>query len=52
MNTVNEVMMNEAITFGLYFLAVILFGVCWRYIVRNWSWIPRRQQRSGFRERF
>lgn len=52
MNTVNEVLRNEAITFGLFFLTVILIGGYWHYIVKRWSWIPRKTQRRGFGERF
>lgn len=52
MNTVHEVMMHEAITFGLFFLSVILLGGWFLYILKRWSWIPRKTQRKGFTERF
>lgn len=52
MNEVYEVLRSEAILLGLYFLTVILFGVYWAYIMRRWTWIPRRKQRRGFGERF
>ena len=49
---VAEAMENEAIVFGLFGIAVIGLCLWFGYVLRRWSWIPRRQQRRGFGERF
>lgn len=47
--TVNE---NEAAWFVLYVIAAVLMVALFMYLVKNWSWIPRKRQRRVFIERF
>lgn len=49
---VMTVMENELILFGLYGLAVVGFAVWFGYVLRNWSWIPRKRHNRVFIERF
>ena len=51
MNTVQNVLENETCLFGLFGIAVILIGCWFWYIVREWSWMPRKKQRTRFNER-
>ena len=55
MNTawiVQDVLENEAILLGLFGLAVVGFAIYWEFIIRRWSWIPRKRQRKNFCERW
>ena len=52
MNTVQTILENEAIYFGLFGIAVILFIMYFRYLLNRWSWIPRKRQRVRFYERW
>ena len=51
MYTVQQILENEACLFGLFGIAVILIGCWFWYIVREWSWMPRKKQRAKFNER-
>lgn len=43
---------NEAIYFALAIMGMILIGAWFVYILKEWSWIPRKRQRRWFYERF
>jgi O-antigen/teichoic acid export membrane protein len=43
---------NEPIYFALAAMAIVLLGMWFLYIMRRWSWIPRKRQRRYFVERF
>jgi hypothetical protein len=49
---IEAVLQNEAGVFLLFGIAFVLFvlGFCW--VLREWSWIPRKRQRREFVERF
>ena len=49
---VQDVLENEAILLGLAGLAVVGFGIYWEYIIRRWSWTPRKKHNRRFDERF
>ena len=49
---VQDVLENEAILLGLFGLAVAGFAIYFEYIIRRWSWIPRKHQRKNFGERW
>ena len=46
------VMENELIYFGLFGLAVAGFLIYFGYLLRNWSWMPRKKHERVFIERF
>ena len=50
--TLQAVQENENAWFVLYFIGAALLTAWLIYVARNWSWIPRRQQRRVFIERF
>ena len=52
MNTVQNVLENEAVVFILYGAAVALLALYFGYLLRRWSWVPRKQQRQRFGERW
>lgn len=49
---IEAVMQNEIGVFLLFGIAFVLgvLGFCW--VLREWSWIPRKRQRREFVERF
>ena len=49
---IQDVLENEAILLGLFGLAVVGFAIYFEYIVRRWSWIPRKKHDRVFVERF
>ena len=49
---VQDVLENEAILLGIFGLAVVGFAIYFEYIIRRWSWIPRKRQRKNFGERW
>ena len=49
---VRDVMQNEAVYFGLFGLSVAGLALYMGYVIRRWSWIPRRKQRKCFTERW
>lgn len=46
------VLESEMILFGIYALAVVGFAIWFGYILRRWSWIPRKRHDRVFVERF
>lgn len=50
--TLQAVQENETAWFVLYVIGAALLTAWLIYVARNWSWIPRRQQRRVFIERF
>lgn len=49
---INSVLENETVVFILYGVAVTLLALYFGYLLRNWSWIPRKRQRQRFNERW
>ena len=47
-----NVILNELAVFGGFILLAVGVWLAFRYIDERWSFIPRKQQRSGFCERF
>ena len=47
-----SILQNEGIYFGLFAIAVILLLCFFGYVLREWSWVPRRRQRRSFNERW
>ena len=49
---VDTVLNNEIITFLILGLAFILFVCGWCYLIRRWSWLPRKHHGRVFNEKF
>ena len=43
---------SEVVVLILGGVGIAALGLYFGYILRNWSWIPRRKQRRGFGERW
>lgn len=47
---IREVMENEAVLFGLAVIAVILLFCYLGWVLRRWSWVPRKDARKHYAE--
>ena len=50
MSAVDIVMENETILLVLAGIFLVLFGMWFGYILRRWSWLPRKRQRRCFND--
>ena len=52
METVQQILENEAVLFYALIALIGLTALWFDYIIRRWSWIPRKRQRKNFGERW
>ena len=50
--TVNTILGNQVAYFAVYIIAVILGCFWFGYVLRRWSWIPRRRHSRQYYEKF
>lgn len=43
---------NEIINAGILIAGIAIIALLMVYVYRNWTWIPRKRQRTHFNERF
>jgi uncharacterized membrane protein YcjF (UPF0283 family) len=47
---IREVMQNEVCVFVALGVSILLVGFWLGYVIREWSWIPRKKQRAYFND--
>ena len=52
METVQTVLENEAILLISAFASIVLLAMWLEYVIRRWSYVPRKRQRRSFGERW
>ena len=48
METVQTVLENEAILLISAFASIVLLAMWLEYVIRRWSYVPRKRQRRSF----
>ena len=51
MNTFQTILENETILLISAFASIVLLAMWLEYVIRRWSYVPRKRQRSRFNER-
>ena len=52
METVQQILENEAVLFYALIALIGLTALWFDYIIRRWSWIPRNRHNRQYREKF